>query len=468
MVYMQHFDIAIIGSGSGNTIIDERFDEYSVALIERDSTFGGTCLNRGCIPTKMFAYPADLAASADNSGRFGIDLRFAGADWAAIRDRIFGRIDPISRGGLQWRRAAKNVTVFAADAKFLDEHRIQVGSDVISADQIVIATGSRPRELDLDLAAEVADRVHTSDTVMRIDELPRKLMIVGGGYIAMEFAHIFAALGSDVTVLNRSDVILRGHDRDVSAAVVQRLRSKVHFRFNQQVQAIEPGDDGLEVVTTDKNGVEYLYYPDAVLVATGRIRNTDSLDLSAAGVALRREGQIRVDGKQRTTVNHIWALGDCSSDYLLKHVANAEARTVQHNLLHPEDLVETDERVVPHAVFTEPQVASFGPTEEQLKSWGVPYVAYTQRYADVAAGWAREEDETHFVKLLADPTSWRLLAAHVVGPQAATVIQPLIQGASFMQRVPDLARGQFWIHPAMPEVVENALLGLLSESPALP
>ena len=153
-------------------------------------------------------------------------------------------------------------------------------------------------------------------------------------------------------------------------------------------------------------------------------------------------------------------MGDASSDYLLKHVANAEMRTVQHNLLHPDQQVETDHRYVPSAVFSDPQLASVGATEEQLKEWGVPYVVARQRYADVAYGWALE-DEGHFVKLLADPHSWHLLGAHIIGPQAPTLIQPLIQAMTFGLPVTQMARGQYWIHPALPEVVENALLGLV-------
>ena len=172
-------------------------------------------------------------------------------------------------------------------------------------------------------------------------------------------------------------------------------------------------------------------------------------------------GQIRVDKHQRTSQPHIWALGDVSSDWLLKHVANAEARTVAANLLiDGGELAVTDHRYVPHAVFTEPQIAAVGATEEQLQEWGAPYVGFTQRYADVAFGWALE-DEGHFVKLLADPRSWHLLGAHIIGPQAATLIQPMIQAMSFGQTVQELARGQYWIHPALTEVLENALLGLL-------
>lgn len=457
---MQHFDLAVIGSGTGNSLIDERFADWSVALIERDPVFGGTCLNRGCIPTKMFVMPADLAATPGQAARLGVDLEFRGADWPAIRDRIFGRIDPISAGGLDWRERSANVTVFHAEASFVGPKTLQVGDDRISAEHIVIATGSRPRLLAIPGIEDAAAKVFTSDTIMRIPELPARLVIVGGGYIAAEFAHVFSALGSEVTLINRSETLLRHHDREIAERFGGLLAKRVKVRLNQELAALETDDDGLTVITTDRNGIEYEYYADALLLAVGRVRNSDALDLAAAGIDVKPDGQIHVDAQQRTNVPGVWAIGDVSSDFLLKHVANAEMRTVQHNLLHPDHPVETDHRYVPQAVFSEPQIASVGATEEQLAAWGIRYVVARQRYADVAYGWALE-DEGHFVKLLADPETWYLLGAHIIGPQAPSLIQPLIQAMSFGLPVNQLARGQYWIHPALPEVVENALLGLL-------
>lgn len=459
---MQHFDLVVIGSGSGNSLIDERFEKWNIALIDRDETFGGTCLNRGCIPTKMFVLPADLAAAPREAARLGVDLEYKGSDWKAIRDRIFGRIDPISAGGLDWRERSENVTVFRDEARFVGDRTLQVGDTQISADRVVIATGSRPRELDVPGIDDVRDRIYTSDTIMRIDERPRRLVILGGGFVATEFAHVFASLGTEVTLINRSDVLLRGHDAEISEQFANQLGRRVQIRLNQRLSAFEDsGDGGVTVVTTDRNGIEYEYFADAVLVAVGRVRNSDTLDPAAGGIEVRETGQIRVDAQQRTSATGVWAIGDVSSDHLLKHVANAEMRTVQHNLLHPDQPVETDHRYVPHAVFSDPQVAAVGATEEQLKAWGLPYVCARQRYADVAYGWALE-DEGHFVKLLADPTNGHLLGAHIIGPQAPTLIQPLIQAMSFGQRVDEMARGQYWIHPALPEVVENALLGLVA------
>lgn len=458
---MQHFDLAVIGSGSGNSLIDERFADWNIALIERDPVFGGTCLNRGCIPTKMYVLPAEYGSSPAEAKRLGVDLSFSGADWVGIRDRIFGRIDAISAGGLDWRQRSANVTVFRSEASFIGPNTLRVGGDEISADRIVIATGSSPRRPELPGMDEAGDLIYTSDDIMRIDERPERLVIVGGGYIAAEFAHIFSGLGTDVTLINRTDVLLRSYDRDVSELFQRQLARRVKLRLNQSLSSVERDGKGIVAVTTDRNGIEYEYFADGLLFAIGRERNSGALNLEAAGIETRPGGQIRVDARQRTNVDGIWALGDVSSDYLLKHVANAEMRTVQHNLLHPDDQWETDYRYVPHAVFSDPQIAAVGATEDQLKQWGASYVGFTQRYADVAYGWALE-DEGHFVKVLADPRSWHLLGAHIIGPQASTLIQPLIQAMSFGLKVPDLARGQYWIHPALPEVLENALLGLIA------
>ena len=198
---------------------------------------------------------------------------------------------------------------------------------------------------------------------------------------------------------------------------------------------------------------------DVLLVATGRIPNSDLLDLDAAGVATHVDGRIVVDPQQRTRAEGVYALGDISSEYQLKHVANHEARVVAHNLLHPDEPVATDHRFVPAAVFTDPQIATVGLTETDCVTRGLDFAVKVQEYGDVAYGWAME-DTTGFCKVIAERGSGRLLGAHLMGPQASGLIQPLVQAMSLGQSAREIATGQYWIHPALPEVVENALLGL--------
>ncbi|WP_298133096.1 mycothione reductase [Micropruina sp.] len=459
---MRHFDLCVIGSGSGNSIIDESFDDLSVALVDKGERFGGTCLNVGCIPTKMFVHPADLASSVEHAKRVGVDLGAASADWPAIRDRVFGRIDPISEGGEEWRRSNRNVTLYREAAHFVGPKRLRIGDETITADRFVLAGGSRPYVPDypgLD-DPQVAARVHTSDDIMRLDELPASLVIIGGGFVAAEFAHVFSAFGTKVTVLQRSEVMLRKEDADIAAAFTEQLASRVHLRLKQQIVGFEMTDrDTVIVESVDAKGIHYDFECERVLVALGRIPNGDLLNLAATGVETHPDGRVKVDEYQQTTVKGIFALGDMSSAAQLKHVANHEARVVQHNLLHPRRMIAADHRFIPHAVFSDPQVASVGLTEAEAKERGKPYVTARQNYGDVAYGWAME-DTDHFVKLIADPKTKRLLGAHLLGPEATTLIQPLIQAMSFDLDVPSMARGQYWIHPALTEVVENALLGL--------
>ncbi|MET0694598.1 MAG: mycothione reductase [Propionibacteriaceae bacterium] len=455
---MRHFDLCIIGTGSGNSIPDERFADLSIAIVEK-GVYGGTCLNVGCIPTKMFVYPADLAASPEHAHRLGVDLRLEQVHEREIRDRIFGRIDHISAAGEAWRASNDNVTLFRKKAHFTGPLTLDTGTgETITADRFVLAAGSRVQIPDIPGLDDVV--VHTSDTVMRLDHRPESMVIVGGGYVSAEFAHVFSAFGTAVTVVNRSAGLLRQEDDDVSRRFTELLSKRVDVRLSRRVDRVEPREDGkIAVVTVDGDGLKETVVAEVLLMATGRVPNGDTLNLSATGVEVDADGYVVVDEHQRTTADGIFALGDVCSHYQLKHVANHEERVVQHNLLHPDAMVRSDHRFVPHAIFSDPQVASVGLTEREAKERRVRYVTAIQQYGSTAYGWAME-DTDHFVKLLADPGTGQLLGAHLIGPQASSMIQPLIQAMSFGLGVREMARGQYWIHPAMIEVVENALLSL--------
>ena len=453
-----HYDLAIIGTGSGNSVPDERFADKRIALLEK-GTFGGTCLNVGCIPTKMFVYPADLAHHASYAAGLGVDLRLDGVRWTEIRDRIFRRIDPISVSGQHWREDNENIDLYQAEARFTGRHQIDTGTGkTITAEQIVLAAGSRAVVPEIPGLDQVEH--HTSDTIMRIDEVPRRLAIIGGGFVAAEFAHVFGSFGSEVSVINRSAALLREEDDEISARFTEQAQERWDVRLNTVVSKVEKYDGGIRLHVNNS-----VLDVDTLLIAIGRAPNSDLLDLDATGVEVDDDGVVLVDEYQRTNVEGIWALGDISGAHQLKHVANLEARVVQHNLLHPDDLVAADHRFVPSAVFTSPQVASVGITEREAVEQGLSYVTSRQAYGDVAYGWAME-DATGFVKLVADPETGLLLGAHIMGAQASNLIQPLIQAMSFGQTVREVAREQYWIHPALSEVVENALLGLATDEPS--
>jgi len=453
-----HFDLAIIGTGSGNSLVTPDFDGKRVAIIE-SGTFGGTCLNVGCIPTKMYVYAADVANTITHAAQYGIDATLDTVRWSDIRDRVFNRIDPISRGGRDWRVNGPNTTAFLGHATFTGPRRLSIDPGPgrpaveITADQIVIAAGAHPAVPGA--VSESGVRFHTSDTIMRLDELPKRLVILGSGFIAAEFAHIFSALGSQVTVVARHNALLRQLDGEISARFTAIARQRWDVRLNAGLTKVSGNDNEVRLDLANGDHVG----GDVLLVATGRVPSTANLGLDVAGIATHEDAGVTVDAHGRTNVDGVWALGDVSSAHQLKHVANHEARVVAHNLVHPDDLRRFDHRHVPSAVFTYPQIASVGLTQEQLDAQGRSYVTKSQAYGDTAYGWAME-DSMGVCKLLADPATGELLGAHIMGYQASNLIQPLIQAMSFGQSAQELARGQYWIHPALSEVVENALLGL--------
>ncbi len=462
---MEHYDLTIIGTGSGNSIPDTDFDsryaDMRIAICEQ-GTFGGTCLNVGCIPTKMFVYAAEVAHTVRESSRFGIDAHIDKVRWPDIVSRVFGRIDPIAQGGEAYKRSLPNIDVYGSHTRFTGiadgryTLRTEDGAE-FSSDQVVLAAGARA--VVPPAITECGVKYYTSDNVMRIDELPEHMVIVGGGFVAAEFAHVFSSLGVKVTMVVRGPGLLTHCDDTLWHRFTELAAAKWDLRTHVNVIGSSPCEgDGVLLRLDD--GTELA--GDALLVATGRQPNGDLLDAELAGVRVD-DGQVVVDEYQRTSARGVWALGDVSSKFQLKHVANHEMRVVRHNLLCDWDdtaaMVPSDHRYVPSAVFTDPQLATVGLTEAQAREAGHDIVVKVQDYSATAYGWAME-DKTGIAKLIGDRTTGKLLGAHIMGYQASSIIQPLIQAISFGQTAKEVATGQYWIHPALPEVVENALLGL--------
>jgi mycothione reductase len=465
---MADFDIAVIGAGSGNALVGDGFPGRRVALIDDGVPFGGTCLNKGCIPSKMLSHVAQTAEIIRQAGRLGLAADAPKPDWPAIRDRVFGRTDPIAAAGEASRAASDQVTLYRGFATFTDPHTVRVdlhdGTAVtLTADEFVIATGARPVVPDLQGLDDpkLAGLVFTSDDIMRLEHLPKSLAIMGGGIVAVEFADLFAGLGVQVTLIQRSGVLLRRADEAIAAALTAEFADRMALRLNQELAEVEPSGKGMTLYAHDANGIEYPYQAEALLLAVGRRPNTDHLGVAAAGLDLLPNGQLAVDANLRTSQAHIWALGDVAAPALLKHVANHQARVVRYNLEEPKKLAEAGGLPIPTGLFTTPQVAWVGATEQALAEAGTPYVAAVQHYRDVAYGWAMEDtSDHHFVKLLADPATGLLLGAHIIGPDAVALLQPLVQAMTFGLDVKTMARGQYWPHPGLQEVVENALLKL--------
>ncbi|MEJ4112317.1 mycothione reductase [Corynebacterium kroppenstedtii] len=507
----RHYDLMIIGTGSGNMIPGPEFNDTRIAIVEKGA-FGGTCLNVGCIPTKMYVYAADIAEAARESEKFGIHAHVDGVDWPAIVRRIFERrIDPIARGGENYRRGDENPTIDVYDqfSRFIGPRTLETGQGdtavTITADRVIVAAGSRPFVPPVITESDVP--YHTNEDILRIPELPGSMIILGGGVIAAEFAHVFSALGVEITVINRSSRLLKKLDTDISQRFTEIASNRWRTYLGRTVTKAErtlgdaaptsspltsPDETSGNLTLTLDDGTTVS--AEALLVAMGRTPNGDLLNATDAEVDLDDAGRIVVNSFGETTAPRVWALGDVSSPHQLKHVANHEAKVVKHNVLLDMGVLDDPNTTftkmgtivkdgpnagkqtvhhanVPAGVFTHPQIATVGMTEQEAQTWAndnnTTIAVTIQAYGDVAYGWAMEDD-TGFVKLIADRTTHKLLGAHLIGPQATTLIHQFITMIEQGLCVSDVAEGQYWIHPALSEVNENALIGLGLTSPLSP
>ena len=446
---MDIFDLIIVGSGSGNSIPDYMSD-WKIALVER-GIFGGTCLNVGCIPSKMFVLPATLASEARHGARLGINSRVDSVDWPAIRDRVFGLIDPIAEGGREYRATGSpNVEFISGTARFTGDRTFDVDGRIISAPKVLLAAGSRPWIPPIEGLDSV--RSHTSDSIMRLDELPARLAVLGGGAIAVELGHVFSGYGSEVTLYNRSNILVRAEDPDISQRFTEVFANRVNLRLGGLPDRVEQVGDVIRIHRGDE-----MIEVDEVLVAVGREPNSDLLGTEAGGVLLKPNGRIKTDDTMATGAEGVWAIGDITNDFQLKHVANAEAKVAFWNIANADDQRKVDLRFVPHATFSHPQMAGVGMSEPDAVEAGKNFVVGMRDFGSTAYGWALD-DKTSFFKVLIDSDTGLILGAHAIGPEAAILVQPMIQAMQFGETAERVANEVFYIHPALIEVVENALL----------
>jgi mycothione reductase len=439
---MQSFDLIVIGSGSGLDVSSEAADRgVSVAVVEH-GPFGGTCLNRGCIPSKMLIHSADVMETIRRAGLFGITAQVSAVDWDSIVRRVANSIDPEAQTIEEENRQQPNITVFKDTARFVGHKVLDVAGERIAAETIVIAAGTRPR---------------TPDEALRLPGQPRRLAIVGGGYISAELAHFFGALGTEVTIVHRGPRLLRLEDDDVSARFTEVYQRRFTMILNTVVKRAQR-NGGEIVLELASNGQRQTLAADALLLAVGRVPNTDLLDVAQTGVAVDEGGFIKVDKYLETEVPGIWALGDIVGRYLLKHSANLEAAHVAHNIFSPKDRVPVDYHGMPHAIFASPQVASVGLTERQAREQGLPYVAGTYRYYDTAYG-SSIEDTDGFVKALAHRKTGEILGCHIIGSDASMLIQE-VANAMRLRLTTDAISQSIYVHPALPEVVQRAFASL--------
>ncbi|MGB6838060.1 MAG: mycothione reductase [Dehalococcoidia bacterium] len=448
---MKSFDLIVIGSGSGLEVSSEAADRgLSVAVVEH-GPFGGTCLNRGCIPSKMLIHSADVMETIRRAELFGIKAQVSAVDWDFIVKRVVDTVDADAQAVEEGNRQHPHVTVFKGTGRFVEHKVLEVDGERITAETIVIAAGTRPRIPDIDGLTDVP--FLTSDEALRLPKQPRRLIIVGGGYIAAELTHFFGALGTEVTIVHRGPRMLRQEDDDVAARFTEVYQRRFTLLLNTVVRrAQRNGEDIVLEVASD--GQKRTLSADALLLAVGRVPNTDLLDVAKTGIVLDERGFIKTNEHLETDVPGIWALGDIVGRYLLKHSANLEAAYVAHNILNPENKVVVDYQAMPHAIFASPQVASVGLTERQAREQDLPYSVGTYDYYNSAYGFSID-DKDGFVKALAHRETGEILGCHIIGSEASILIQE-VTNAMRMRLTTEAITQSIYVHPALPEVVQRA------------
>ncbi len=448
---MRSFDLIVIGTGSGlDVAADASAAGMSVAIME-EGPFGGTCHNRGCIPSKMLIHSADVMETIQGAGAFGISVRVEGVDWQGIVKRVFDQIDRESEEMEEANQQDPSVSVYRQSARFVGPKTLRVGNEEITAETLLIAAGTRPSIPEIPGLSDV--EYVTSDDAMRLMEQPRRLAVVGGGYIAAEMAHFFGALGTEVTMVYRGPRLLRTQDEQIGTRFTEVFDRKLNLLLNAQIARAYPAGDsiGLDVSV---DGQTRQIETDVLLLATGRTPNTDRLDVSAAGVEVDDRGFVKTNDHLETNVPGIWALGDIVGRYLLKHSANLEAAYASHNMFNRDNQVAVDYTAMPAAIFSSPQVASVGLTEREAEEQGIPYAAGTYDYYDTAYG-ESVEDRDGFVKVLANHETEEILGCHIIGTDASVLIQE-VANAMRQHLTTDAITQSIYVHPALPEVVQRA------------
>lgn len=454
---MKEFDVLVVGSGSGMTIAEAALNRgMTVAFVEM-GPLGGTCLNRGCIPSKMVIYPADVINVIREAEKLGVRARIEEIDFAHIMERSARLVEEDTSHMEAGVRHAHGLTMYRDVGEFVSDYTMEVGGETIKAENVFIVSGARPFIPPIKGLEEVG--YLTSKNVWDIREKPESMLIVGGGFVAVEFAHFFSSVGSEVTLLSRSPRLIKFAEPEVSELLGRAMGRRMDIHYD--VEAVEARKSGglKEIVTVNKVTDERkLFRGEEIMIAAGRRSNADLLKPEKTGVELDSRGFVVVNEYLETRKPRIWGFGDAIGKHMFKHVANYEAKIAWINFAH-DHKEAVDYSAVPYAVFTHPQVASVGMTEQKALDNGHEILIGTYNYRDTAKGAAMGVEEG-FVKVVVEDRSYRILGGHIIGPYAPILIQEVVNAMNTRDGTVDSIHRAMYIHPAVPEVVQRAFYNL--------
>ena len=451
---MKEYDIVIIGSGAGANLIEDALaHNKTVALVDKGPS-GGTCLNVGCIPTKMLVYPADRVMEVREAKKLGITAEITSVDFPAIMERMRSHVGK-SRDQIKAAlESAEEFDYYGGEAQFTGDHALEVNGKTVKGKAIFIAAGARPMVPAI-RGIEGVEYL-TNESALRLSELPESMVIVGGGYIAAEFAHFFEAMGTTVTIIQRNKRLVPEEEPEVSELLKTALSRRMKVHVDTEVTEVKQTGKIVTVTAKERgSGKQREFTASHLLVAAGRRPNTDNLMVANTGVTVNEKGYIVVDEFYETAKKGIWAFGDIIGRKMFRHSANHEAELVWHNAIHGKKS-RMNYLTVPHAVFSCPEIASVGLSEaEAVKLIGQQEVLVGRAmYTDVARGEAMMEQEG-FAKAIVHRKTGKVLGYHIIGPQASILIQEVVNAMAADGNLWSVAKGMH-IHPALPELVLKA------------
>ena len=451
---MTKYDVMVIGTGAGAIIAENALSHgMSVALVDK-GPLGGTCLNLGCIPSKMLVYPADRIVEIEQAKKFGIHAEIHEIDFGAIMQRMRMKVRMGEQHVREAIRLSDGLDFYEGEGHFVADSTLEVKGKKISAKKIFIAAGARP-VVPAGVGLEDVGYL-TNESVLGLKERPLSMIIIGGGYIAAEYGHFFAAMGTKVTIIQRNKRLLPQEEPELSELLLGEMRKRMEVRTATEVVRVKAVEGGCLVTGKEAlSGETKEFSAQTVLVVAGRRSNADLLRVDETGVETDSRGFIKVDTYLRTNRENIWAFGDIIGKEMFRHVANREASVAFGNAAH-DAKQKMDYSSAPHAVFTYPEIASVGLKEEEaVAQYGAGSVLVGRAdYSDVAMGDAMMEG-AGFAKAVVNRKKGNILGFHIIGPYASILVQEVINAMASGGDIRMLARGMH-IHPALPEVVQAA------------
>ena len=452
---MTDYDVLVVGGGTGNNVAAAAADAgLETALVEK-GPLGGTCLNRGCNPSKMLIQAATAANHVREAGKFHVDATLDGIDFAAVVDGMDETLSALADGMEADYREKEGLTIYDDEAEFVNERTVEVGGERVSGERVVVAAGSRPLVPPID-GLDKVDYL-TSTDALYLREQPDSLVVMGGGYIAVELGYFFESMGTDVTVIEMMDSLVPREDPEVAEAFTDIARGRHEVYTGHRVTAVEPDGDGVRVHAETEGGETVAVEGDELLVALGRRPNTDTLNVEAAGIGTDGDGFVVTDDQLRTSADNVWAQGDIADNAMFKHSGDHETEGAVATVIHEEGAT-AEFTAMPHAIFTEPQMAGVGRTEADLQDAGVDYEVGRQSLPETPMGRAKKLEEG-FVKVLAAPDG-EVLGCHMLGYEASTMIHEVVVGMRRGEGTVDDIADTIHAHPTLNKAVEYAFEGL--------